>query len=147
MARDQFERGVLMLFALMLIVGSLGYMFYGGGTEYVYEVKAEQVNENEMVNESVEYDTLSEQEREMLFKAFKKSDHFLGGAEAHVAYDEPVEGIETDEWKIVRVKGVPILVAISEPMERNKLTPWHFLSMLAASLGIIIFIIALDPRT
>ena len=76
-----------------------------------YQVKVEQVEQGSQVNDSVVYDNLSEDEREMLFRAFKKNDHFLCSSSTHTRTEEKLN-VETNEWKVVRVNGVPILMAI-----------------------------------
>jgi len=127
---------VLLLFGVMLY-GVVSAMFPEDPEyEYEYTVKAEQVNENDMVAESEDFDTLSDAEREMLFDAFKKSDHFLGGASVELEYDEPVENIEQNEWKVVRVKGVPILMAIDGPEKREDMTFKGFLGMWGLIIGL-----------
>jgi hypothetical protein len=110
----------IILGVILLLVG--GYMVMGGvtlatnGTDYHYEytVKAEQVNEDEMVDEAIDYENVSDAEQRMLFDAFKKSDHFLGGAEAYVHTDEPIENV-SNEWRVIEIKGVPMLVSIDGP--------------------------------
>lgn len=106
--------GILLLAGAVYNAAGM-YTVYTNGTDYEYEytVKAEQVNENEMVNESVSYKNLSPEEQEVLFRAFKNSDNFLEGASSEVATDHPKN--VSNEWQVVEVKGVPILMAIEGP--------------------------------
>lgn len=67
-----------------------------------------------MVEESISYDNVSEAEQQVLFDAFKKSDHFLGGSEAYVYTDEKIENV-SNEWRVIEIKGVPMLVSIEGP--------------------------------
>jgi hypothetical protein len=107
--------------ALLLISCGIGITYVGfaampeGDTDYEYTVKAEQVNEDEMVDEAIEYENLTEAEQRVLYDAFKKSDHFLGGSEAVVVTDEPIN--VSNEWRVIEIQGVPMLVAFSGPEE------------------------------
>lgn len=131
--------GDFLVGVFLLLLG--GYMVMGGvtlatnGTDYHYEytVKAEQVNEDEMVDEAIDYDNVSDAEQRVLFDAFKKSDHFLGGAEAYVHTDEPIEDV-SNEWRVIEIKGVPMLVAIQGP-EKEKV-PAESFEFLGALFGI-----------
>lgn len=114
--------GRLFLTGLLVLVLA-GGMLCGGYVllepdeyDYEYTVKAEQVNEDEMVDEAIDYDNVSSAEQEVLFDAFKKSDHFLGGAEADIETDEPIENI-SNEWRVIEIQGVPMLVAIEGPVK------------------------------
>lgn len=118
----QARIAVVLVFGIALfIVGGYGAFVVEPEMDYEYTVKAEQVNDGDMVDggASIEYDSLSEEEQEVLYDAFKKSDHFLGGAEARVVTDEPIA--VSDEWRVVEIKGVPVLVAISGPVEQDDL--------------------------
>jgi hypothetical protein len=116
-------RDSILVFALAIVLGALalqiGVIAYEEATDsreydYEYYIKAEQVNEDQMVDNSTDFDRLTDVERELLFRGFKKSDHFLGGATATVEVDEPVGNV-SNEWKVVKVEGVPILTAIQGP--------------------------------
>lgn len=109
---------VAIIIILALLSGCYVIISEENDAHYQYTVKVEMVNENGMPSESVNYDELSEQEQEMLFEAFKESDSFLDGEKEYLRYDEPVE-VTTGEWKVVRVKGVPILMAIQGPEKRT----------------------------
>ena len=132
---------VLFLIGAVLLYGSFAW-FGETGTEYEYTVKVEQVNENDMPTESENYDDLSEAEKKVLFEAFKRSDHFLGGAEAYITTEEKLD-IETNEWKVVRVKGVPLLMAIMGPEEREVIDydDGEFLASIIAMAGGTMFAI------
>lgn len=130
---------------LILLGGFLlfsGYSLATNGTDYHYEytVKAEQVNEDEMVDGAIAYKNVSEAEQAVLFDAFKKSDHFLGGAEAYVYTDEPIENV-SNEWRVIEIQGVPILVAIQGPVQES--TPSESFELAVVFFGIPLGLILL----
>lgn len=85
-----------------------------GGTMYEYSVKTEQVNDNSLleVNETIPIEDLSSDEQDMLYRAFKKTDHFLDGAQVIVETNEQVE--YSEEWRLVSMDGVMFVMAIQE---------------------------------
>lgn len=136
-------------FALFVMLAGIGVFVAGDAirpptqTDYEYTVKAEQVNEDEMVNSSTDYDNLSEPEQEVLHRAFKKSDHFLGGSEAYVETDEPINA--SSDWRVVEVQGVPLLVSISEPVPVEKTTDvtMNGVSTIVQIVGLVVAVLAL----
>lgn len=131
----------------LVLAGGLGFvaldMMETDEYEYEYTVKAEQVNEDEMVDEAIDYENVSDAEQEVLFDAFKKSDHFLGGAEAYIRTDEPVENV-SNEWRVIEIKGVPLLVSIEGP-ERvpDPNTGEVFLGMFGLIVAVVFALIGL----
>lgn len=104
----------LLLSVFLIATGALAITGNVSETDdYRYTVKAEQVNDDEMPNDHIDYENLTESQQHVLFRAFKKSDHFLGGASVSVVVDEETEFF--DGWHVIRVEGVPILVAVSGP--------------------------------
>jgi hypothetical protein len=141
----------LVLFILFLIsipltlVGMVG-MFAGmfpEQTSYEYEVKAQQVFDGDRVQDSdvTEFENLSEDEREILYQAFKKTDHFMGSSEV-VVYESTRHQVFND-WRTVESNGVLLLVAVqetktSEP-DPSEYTWFHWLvvgSMVYCLLGV-----------
>jgi len=115
----KIDKGMAIMAVIFLVVaGGLGMfaldLMETDEYEYEYTVKAEQVNEDEMVDEAIDYENISDAEQKVLFDAFKKSDHFLGGAEAYIETDEPIENV-SNEWRVIEIKGVPMLVSIEGP--------------------------------
>ena len=83
-------------------------------TEYQYDIKAEQVYDNDRINDAVQISDLSEDERTVLHDAFKKSDHFFGGSSSVTIEQE--EKLNTfDGWKVIKSSGVYVVVAIDGP--------------------------------
>lgn len=113
------REGMWMLAIFGTILLLCGVYIFGGfmptHTEYSYDIKAEQVYDNDRINESVELQSLSEQEQTLLHDAFKKSDHFFGSSEVTVSQEEQFEVF--DGWRVVEFQGVYILVAIDGPEE------------------------------
>jgi hypothetical protein len=104
----------------------LAYFIFGFApmhSEYNYDIKAEQVYDNDQINESVELQNLSQDEQALLYDAFKKSDHFMGGAEVTIEKQERLETF--DGWKVVEYEGVYILVAIEGPEEVTRFSGWQ----------------------
>lgn len=142
------KKRAFIVFIGLLFVGFAMLGFHGAYGEvtdeheynYEYQIKVEQVQSANSVNESVSYSSMSGSEREMLFDAFKRSDHFLGGASAYVTTDEPVANV-TNEWRIVRVRGVPVLMAISGPEQvndtvENRYAPQFIFSFVCLLIGL-----------
>lgn len=112
----EFIKGVLVLLISAMLIGGGVFAVAGETPEndnYRYTVKAEQVNDNEMPESHTDYENLTKAEQKVLFKAFKKSDHFFGSSSVTVTVDEKVNFF--DGWEVVRIEGVPILVAVSGP--------------------------------
>jgi len=124
--RKNREEGKTLLAIFGVLALLCGVYVFGGfmptHTEYEYEIKAEQVYDNDRINESVELQSLSDDEQALLHDAFKKSDHFMGGSEVIVDRSERLETF--DGWKVVEFQGVYILVAIEGPEEQVHPTGW-----------------------
>lgn len=131
---------IIVLISVTLLVGPYHVLVHMDA-DYQYEVKAEQVNEDEMVDEAVQMENLSEAEQDVLYRAFKKSDHFLGGSEAIVQTDEPLN--VSEEWRVVEIKGVPMLVAISGPTEVSESAGVGVLAIIGMSAGIVLGLVSL----
>lgn len=114
-------------FAIGAIVTAIcvGYLafFAPMHTVHSYDIKAEQVYDNDRINESVELNSLSEEERSLLHDAFKKSDRFLGSSEVTIERQEKLDTF--DGWKVVEFQGVYILVAIDGPDTRETFSGWQ----------------------
>lgn len=124
----------LIVIALPMLAG--GYVAFNDvDYDYRYTVKAEAVNENEMPTNSTNYDSLTDQEKEMLFRAFKERDGFLEGSAVVVEYEEPVQGLDTQSLRVVRVDGVPILLGIYGPDRVEDVTALSFLGVMLTILG------------
>lgn len=80
-----------------------------------YEVKAEQVADASTVENASDVTRASDEERELLFDAFKKEDHLFGEASADLRVRGTLDDIRTDRWMVVEASGVPILMVISGP--------------------------------
>lgn len=117
--KNKIKVGIVIVLLLGISVCSMVVMedaMFDPETEYEYTVKAEQVQHGDDVTDAQDYGNLTDAERQVLFDAFKESDHFLGGSEESVHTDEPLENVSS-EWKVVRVNGVPVLMAIQGPEE------------------------------
>lgn len=106
----------LIMFTVGIATGSID-----GHEEYQYTIKTEQVNEDEMVEQHTDMENLTEEQQDILFRAFKKTDHFFGSASITVATDERVKTF--DSWLVIEVKGVPLLVAVEGPIVTGKIGP------------------------
>lgn len=124
--RKNREEGKTLLAIFGVLALLCGVYVFGGfmptHTEYEYEIKAEQVYDNDRINESVELQSLSDDEQALLHDAFKKSDHFMGGSEVIVDRNERLETF--DGWKVVEFQGVYILVAIDGPEAQTSPSGW-----------------------
>ena len=101
------------------------YLFGGFAptdTSYDYDIKAEQVYDNDKISDSVELQKLSQDEQDLLYDAFKKSDHFFGSEEVTITRDSKLDTF--DGWKVVEFQGVYILVAISGPDSYSMYDGW-----------------------
>lgn len=82
--------------------------------EYEYEVKTQQVMDVDRVEDSdvTPLEQLSDDEREVLYRAFKKQDRFFGSSQVIVTFNDKHD-IFT-EWRTIETKGVLLLVAVEE---------------------------------
>lgn len=153
---DKLDAIKLALFALWLVSFLLTLVAFGGiffglfpqETTYQYEVKAQQVFDTDRVEDSdvTQFENLSDDEQYVLYKAFKKSDHFMGTSQVTVSTDEPYDTFT--DWRTVESNGVLLLVAINEDTSKD-LDPsqyvwYHHLlmfAMLYCTAGIIVFIL------
>lgn len=119
---------------LTLVVA--GGLISTADVDYEYRIKAEVVGDSDRLHDDVTYDELTDAERRMLYEAFKKSDHFFGSSEASVTVDERAD-VTDDEWKLVRVKGVPMLVAIDGPEATISNSPRGALGIVFTVLGLV----------
>jgi hypothetical protein len=128
---------VLWLVSIPLAVLSVGLMIVGGypsETGYNYEVKAQQVFDAERVEDSdvTEFDNLTADEQDILYEAFKKTDHFMGSAQVTIVHRDRQFNTFTD-WRTVESNGVLLLVAINEHIDKqndpSQYEWWHHLSI------------------
>jgi len=97
---------------------------------YHYEVKAEQVFDNDRIDESVKLSELSAEEKELLHDAFKKSDHFFGGgAEVRISREQQFNTFSN--WKVIEFRGVYFVASIEETKQKQYQTMWP------ATVGIV----------
>jgi len=125
----------------LLTVGS-GYAFVNidGNTVYEYSIKTEQVNDNSLLeeNETIPIEDLSQDEQDMLYHAFKKSDHFLDGAQVVIETDEDLN--YSSEWRLVSMDGVMFVTAMQEHDTYTDMGFKGFVSMLTLCIsGIMAF--------
>lgn len=117
--KEKLYVGLALMVITVLLVSPAYLVYVTGGqdTVYQYEVKAEQVNEDEMTEgqDIIEYENLTEEQQEVLFRAFKESDNFLDGASVTVRAEQKYDVF--NDWRIIEIRGVPMLVAISGPDE------------------------------
>jgi len=126
---------------------------YPHETTYEYEVKAQQVFDGEHVEDSdiTEFEDLSDDEQEVLYEAFKKSDHFMGTSEVYVSNGP--ERLDTfHDWRTVESNGVLLLVAINEHTETtpdsSEYEWYHWISIFGMIyFTFILFILIVIPRT
>lgn len=88
-------------------------------TEYQYEVKAQQAFDVDRVDDSdvTDFDDLEADEQELLYRAFKKSDHFMGESEVTIHTDEQLDTFT--DWRTVESNGIVLLVAVDETREEH----------------------------
>lgn len=109
----QVEKAGFILLILAVVV-PIGLLFIAPEeTTYQYDVKAEQVNDVDRVEDPTAFENLSQTERDVLFQAFKKSDHFLGASEVTVSSEQKMETF--DGWRVIEIQGVVLLVAVDGP--------------------------------
>ncbi|AGM11537.1 hypothetical protein M199_gp129 [Halogranum tailed virus 1] len=121
---------VLFLISIPMTLFGAGAVLVGGffpqETSYQYEVKAQQVFDGDRVEDSdvTEFEELSADEQDVLFRAFKKSDHFMGTSQVTVYNGN--ERLDTfTNWRTVESNGVLLLVAINEHQETQPDTSEH----------------------
>lgn len=148
---------VLFLVSILVSVVGGGTMLFTGmfpeQTEYEYEVKAQQVFDGERVEDGdvTEFENLSEDEQEILYRAFKKTDHFMGSSEVTVSTQTKHKVF--DDWRTVESNGVLLLVAVQEnkttTADMSEYAWYHWLvvcSWVITMAGVMRYIIAPPPR-
>ena len=118
-ARKKNRQDGKIMFIVFVSLALLCFSYFVFGfatmeTVYEYDVKAEQVYDNDRIDDAVQISDLSEDERTALHDAFKKSDHFFGGSSSVTIEQE--EKLNTfDGWKVIESNGVYVVVAIDGP--------------------------------
>jgi hypothetical protein len=109
----------LSVIVMILMVPMLFGGFFPSTTHYSYEVKAQQVEDTDRVEagDVVQLENLSEDEQELLYHAFKKTDHFMGASSVVLNYQDQRLDTFTD-WRTVESNGVLLLVAVNEQTEQ-----------------------------
>lgn len=118
---------IVLIIGVAILFGIVAWV--NGQKETAYTMKAT-VYDHDVPANTTNYSNLTDAEERLLYDAFKKSDHFLGGTEATVYSDE--DGI-TPGWHVYNVRGVPVLVAIQGPIEVT--TPTSILPFFAGLFG------------
>jgi len=130
---NSVEAAILLVLLGGVMVGATMYASGGTETGYEYSIKAEQVEDARAVNISTvqSVKNMSDGEQELLYTAFKRSDHFLGGAEAFVRTHENYS--ITDGWDTVQIAGVVILYSVEKNIEQSAVD--------MRSLGVMIMVL------
>lgn len=141
------ELAVFTLVSLLVMTAGFGLVVADAETEYQYDIKTEQVeSDSYSLNDSevTRFEDLSEDEQDALFMAYKKSDHFLGGASATIVVDEKLDLTEDERWRVVDIKGVRLLVGFHGPEPRDTAHgPLSVVGILVAILGGLGFMVGL----
>lgn len=108
---------ILFIISMLLTPVALGAGYIGFFPEqetYHYDVKAQQVFDAERVEDGdvTQFEELEHDERELLYEAFKKTDHFMGSSEVTITKTEQLETF--NDWRTIESNGVLLLVAINE---------------------------------
>lgn len=95
--------------------------------EYEYTVKTQQAFDVSRVSDDdvTAFDNLSSDEQDVLFDAFKKSDHFMGTSSETVYYDTEHDTFEG--WRNIEMNGVVFVLAVNEDV--------HYQSVAKTLLG------------
>lgn len=128
---------------MILLLGA-GMSVHGSQTNYQYEVKSEQIQTDAGYSgEATALEDLSQPEREAIWKAHKKSDHFLGGSSALIETNEPLNLSQEQRWQSVEIEGVQVLVGIHgpDPVERN--TVFGGIGLVSVAIGTSVIVVAL----
>lgn len=110
-----FFVGFFLVLTVLLVGVSYGsFILMETTTEYEYEVKAEQVYDSRhvSVNDSLQHYNLTDEQDEVLYRAFKNTDGFLEGSSSY--FQSPENYTVFDDWRVVNVNGVSLLVAIQK---------------------------------
>ena len=95
-------------------------------TSYTYEIKAQQAYDVDRVSDSdvTQLENLSADEQDLLYDAFKRTDHFMGASEVTIFRDEQLDTFTT--WKTIESNGIVLLVAVNEDRETtfDLSVPW-----------------------
>lgn len=145
---DSQSHIVLFAIAAVLFIGA-GVLFttHTPETNHQYEVKTEQVQSDAAtVNESVQLDDLPTKQSEIVFDAWKKSDHFLGGSSTYVSYDERLNLTSENRWHVVEIEGVKLLVGIFYDESWEPVTAAGLFTILLTILGVVTLFFALEER-
>jgi hypothetical protein len=140
--KNREEGKTLIVIALIIGVGPAIYIFGGFApmhTTYEYDVKTQQVFDNDRINNSTKLSELSEDEQAILYEAFKKADHFAGSEEIHVTRSEKLDTF--NQWRVVEYNGVYLLVAINGPEAQTTYSntlPWILLFVLLSSAATLL---------
>jgi hypothetical protein len=150
----KFTLFVLFIISIPLTAISMVGMatgLYPHSTTYSYDVKAEQVQDVDRVEDSdvTEIENLSADEKKLLYDAFKKTDHFRGSSQVSLHYQD--ERLDTfNDWRTVESNGVLLLVAVSESSERTpdstEYTVFHWILLLSIVYFAISLLTMMFPR-
>lgn len=129
----------LWLVSILVLLLGMPWMVWFAPMEpnYHYEVKTQQAFDVDRVEDEdvTEIENLSADEKDVLYRAFKKEDHFMGSSKSWVYPDERLETFRG--WRLVEVKGVVLLVAVVEHTDEqpDKSIPWvrHVMNLILAS--------------
>jgi hypothetical protein len=115
--------GLIILLGVALIgIGIPVMMGAETDVQYQYEVKSEQIETDAGYNgTATNINDLPQSQQEALFKAYKESDHFLGGgAGVQIETDEPLELTQDEKWRVIEIEGVRVLVGMSGPEKEHE---------------------------
>lgn len=147
--KDQIIEYMNVLWVVMLVYVIVSVLFVipiiPEQTQYTYDVKMEQAQNIERLNDSdiQELSEFSDDERDVLYEAFKnvETGQLINdkSAEASVTFDERRATFD-DTWKTVEINGIIFLVAIQENVnEINDTSVWWVMWWEAMLLGSYVF--------
>lgn len=122
---------IAILLLILAIVGGFGGLVVlehvaPQEKDYTYHVKAQQAYDVSRVesDDVTAFENLSGTEKELMYRAFKKSDHFMGTSEVRIQSDEQLT--EFQGWRSIEVNGVVMVIAVDEEIKWAADNEWAY---------------------